>query len=166
MEAAVKRELGRIPEPRRSQLTALLEQEFATRLDNLRTMAAHEPEEALDRLRDTIHMGVELLEVREHDPQHFRRMLRWHKIEDKSIYLSQKLQDLDGEARDKARNELRAVLTEAFDLKQQHMHREITEMERDLERLRTLIEKREKHRNAVIEHRIQELTEEYDYLDW
>jgi hypothetical protein len=57
-------------------------------------------------------------------------------------------------------------LAECFDVKQDLMALEFEQMEEELDALRCLIDKRREKREAIIEHRLREVTSQTAEVGW
>jgi len=105
-------------------------------------------------------------ERREEDPEAFERAVRERGLERDAETLAREAEGLKGEPREKAIARLRKLLSEAFNMRQEEMRTEMHELEEALTRVKTLVEKRQKNRDLIIERRIKELTGELDHLEW
>ena len=62
--------------------------------------------------------------------------------------------------------EIRDHISELFDLKMKQQEMEAARIERELMKIRRLIEKRRENREQIIERKMRELTGRGDELDW
>lgn len=71
----------------------------------------------------------------------------------------------DDAEKERIRTDLRLKLTELFDLREAERRAQVARMEEDLGKIRGSLEQRERHRDEIIDRRLQELTDG-DVLKW
>ena len=162
----VHQTLRRVPEEERAEVVRFIREYFEGELAEAEELARKEPGEAREIVTDVVHEARELLELREENPEAFEKAMHEPKLGRRSAELAERCRASKGEAREQLLKELRGVLSEAFGLRQASMKDEMRELERELQRLRTLVEKREENRDAIVERRIEQLTGEGDFLEW
>ena len=107
----------------------------------------------------------ELDELRRHDPDRFRTMIKLHRMESETHALAQKTRNLEGESRARAMEQLRRAL-EIFDFKQEQREREVERISKELERLKEGLGRRSERREEIIDRRQGELLGELEPLEW
>ncbi len=139
------------------QLQQLIEgldrEEIATILEQLQVHATRASRFAGDVA--LLEMQSYLEAVQQSDEELHARLMRERELERESKMLAEQLQS--GEASQEERAELRAKLSEIFELKQQNRRSEVEELERKLDRLQKRLEKRERFRDRIIERRLEHL---------
>lgn len=80
------------------------------------------------------------------------------RLESKGIELARGLASLSGADRDRALEELRDVLSKAFDMRETLRRERLSRMQERLARAQTLLDERSSNRTAIIERRLRELS--------
>lgn len=125
-----------------------------------------------DRRRTEVYVAavvadaLALMAIKAEDPSRFAAIMRSRELEREAETLAGTTGNAEGPQRVKRLAELRAVLDEAFDVKQGLMKTDVDTMADELERLRTLLVERERNRTAIVEHRMRELTGQAEGLVW
>ena len=108
-----------------------------------------------------------LREVRKNDRELFEQLMREKQMELETHRLAARIQTTpEGDERDALIEELRAKLTEIFELKQANRRREIAQLEDQLDDLRERMSEREQMRDRIIELRLKDLLGESDPYNW
>ena len=74
--------------------------------------------------------------------------------------------ELTEEEKQQIREDLKAAVTRAFDLKLLMQQKEVERLEKKLEELKALLAKRKEARTEVIDKRVEWLTGETKHLEW
>ncbi len=159
-------ELHGTPERERAAIARLIDEHFGAELREAKLLTDEEPEEAAEIVGDVVEEAWELLELREEAPEEFEGIVREMRLEREAEELAEKITKSRGKDREEVKGALQKVLQQAFDLRQREMKAEVAEMEDELTNLKKLIEKRQQHRDAIVERRMKQLTDEQDFLDW
>ena len=64
------------------------------------------------------------------------------------------------------KKELRQVLNQAFDLRQQNRVQEMQDLEKRLTELKKVMEQREKNKANIVDKRLEELTSKAKVMEW
>ena len=81
--------------------------------------------------------------------------------------LSEQIQQLPtGKERDQHVEKLKSLVEAAFELKQKQRKMEAEQIERELQEIRSLIQKRDQHRAIIVGRRLQELSGQHDLYEW
>ena len=72
----------------------------------------------------------------------------------------------DQEARASIERELRTVLDELFDLREEEKRADLERMSRELERLRSIISERRTNKAEIVDRRLQQLIGERETMEW
>ena len=166
LDDILSRALWRVPERVRPQVMEIVQQHFGRELREVQALARVEPMDAKELLGDLVAEAMELLELREENPEAFERRIRLAALEREAQELGGICADRGGEERAEPQKKLREVLTEAFNIKLEMMKQEAKALEQELDRLKILVDKRQASREAIVERRLKELTGEEDVLDW
>ena len=166
VRGAMHQALRGVPEREQEHVIRFVHEHFEGELAEAEELAREEPGEAREIVTDVVHEARELLELRQEHPEAFEKAMHRMAIERRSLELAERYRASKGEAREQLLKELRGVLSEAFSLRQAAMKGEMRELEEELDRLQTLVQKREANRDAIVERRIEELIGEDEYLDW
>jgi len=165
-EELVNRVTQRLPERGRNNIMEFAHEHFDDVFKDAKRIFAQEMDEAVEMVMNAFRESMELLELREMEPEEFERAIQERRLEREAEALARHAAQLEGEVREKTIAQLRKLLSESFELRQENMRRQMGELERELARLKTLVEKRQQHRDLVIERRIKDLTGEPDHLQW
>jgi hypothetical protein len=133
-------------------------------LAEVRELARQRRPEAREILRDLVAEGAHLLRLGRENPELFMREMRERDLNEQAERLGHELRR-DGTDTE-AETELRRVLKEAFDIRQERMRAQIEELAAELRRLQELEQKREENRDEVIDRRFKQLSGQLDYLEW
>ncbi|HHL73101.1 MAG TPA: hypothetical protein ENJ29_11385 [Bacteroidetes bacterium] len=105
--------------------------------------------------------------LRERDQERFALQKKIHIMEAKTRMLGTRYRKSDDDAeKERLQADLKKILTELFDLREQDRGREVQRLEKELARLRQSLEKRRKNKERIIERRLAELTGMTDDLRW
>lgn len=108
-----------------------------------------------------------LLEMQSQNKDLYERLVRESRLEAEAQGLAADIRTLsEGVERDALIASLQESLDAIFELKQQNRRREIEQLEQQLSDLQDRLEKREAHRQRIIEQRLLELIGEPDPKDW
>ncbi len=157
---------ARFPEADRDATLRFLHQHFPNDMQQIKNACATRPDRAMEALTDLVHKGLSLLKTQQNNPALFEKLMRQHRLEHRAEVLAEAASKAQGEARKNALKELQDVLAQAFEIKQDLMKDELEALSRGVNELRTLVEKREENRQAVIERRLIELTGNDDWMRW
>ena len=110
---------------------------------------------------------AELEEARGYSKEYFALALEGDKLELQSWKLAESYFEEDlSEAKEKIASELENVLLSIFELRLKEKKMEIQEIEKELNELKSIVDRRENKRDAIIEKRLQELLQSDDDLGW
>ena len=163
-EAMMQRELGARPEEALEMGGAA----FRDRIEQARRLFQQRQfEEGRDVLRGVGRQFREMRELRERDPERFKLQRRIIEMDGRSAELGQKVRRAENDdAKKKAAEELKSLLNELFDLRQQERESTVQQLERELKEVREALEKRKARRNEIIQHRIEQLTGKAELMEW
>jgi hypothetical protein len=166
LEAIVRDGLSRLPPREREEAMLLLRENYQWQLREAQRLADKQPDEAAERVERLVDEAVELSQLRHENPEQFARHRQFRQAENQAAMLAARAREARGAEREQAMAELRQTLQRAFELKQQNLAREVETMNRHLAELRSLLEKRQANRDAIINRRAYQLVGEQDYLEW
>lgn len=125
-------------------------------IESIQRSAAETEEVA--RTLPHIHTQRYMREMQEHNAELYERLVREQVLERETLELSQRIRDTaDAGDREALTERLRGRLDEIFEMKQENRRQEIAELERRLASLQRRLEKRERHRDYIIQRRLNEL---------
>lgn len=156
----------RYPEADRAEVMAFLKEQLPEELYAFKLRAMRRREDAVEYLANLIRETLRLMETKKNDPGLFRKVVRKRTLEQQASRLADSAKRAKGDLRTSYLTQLEKALTEAFELKQEIMKLDVSQMEGELQQLRILLEKREENGRAIVGRRIAELTGEMDYLQW
>jgi len=113
-------------------------------------------------------MGArELAQMKQHDKDIFPIVKKEHQLELRTMMLAEKFHKTENEEeRDKIREQLARTLDEAFDVSQRMREYEAQTIEKELQEVRRLLEKRLERRDIIIERRLHEMLHGTDPFAW
>ncbi len=142
---------------------------FPQKIDILNHIKKSNPEEYQEVLGEIYEKMVYLEnEVKNNDPALFKVLIEAEKLEYDSRAIAKELSSTaDSALRKKIRSRLSEKLGEIFDIRQLEMKHEINSLEREINDIKRIFEKRKKLKNEIIQNRIHELMLEFDNeLEW
>ena len=104
--------------------------------------------------------------LKKYDPEMYELERKDQEYERRGFQLAQQLRRADPELRDKIREDLRTVIADHFDVRQQRRRLQLKRLEEELAKARESIEKRDQSRDELINKRLSELSGERDPLDF
>ncbi len=110
--------------------------------------------------------AIALMDQKRKNPDLFGKIMKEQELAGLIHRLAPSAKHGKGVKREESAKLLRKALTEVFDIRQDLMKADVEQMTSDLANLRTLIQKRQENRQAIIERRFKDLTEDADYLKW
>jgi hypothetical protein len=100
-----------------------------------------------------------LVEIQQQNESLYRGLLNEWQLEQETLRLANQIQMLDpGREREERYDELKGLLKQIFDIKQENRRQEINQMEAELNRLKGQLNERESNRDLIIDRRLEELT--------
>jgi len=157
---------ARFPNVEREDMLRFIQEEFPKEMREFHEIARHHMGEAVDYLTDVVAESLDMVTARRDDPAQFELMMRWRRLESQAFDLAEAYRRVDDGKRDEIAKELRRVLGEGFETKQNLMQRGLGKMREEIERLESLIEKRQAKREAIIERRMDTLAGGGEELEW
>jgi hypothetical protein len=149
----------------RQEMIQFVKEYFPDRGAKLERLASENPAEFRQRRNDLVGEIRRLIDLQDRDPElfeiHIKEIQLRHKLEDLgAIY-----QDADPEERKNLDIELRELLHNAFDIRQQIKAAELEDLRKKLKHVENGLENRIKRRDELIEQRFNEITRNQD-SDW
>jgi hypothetical protein len=161
---------SRFPNVDREDMMGYIHEHFPGELQEFTLVSMRDLGGAVEYLLGLVSTCLELQATQERDPSAYASMLRLHALEREADSLGRICREaterIDPEAREAASQRLGVALTEAFSIKQELMRSDVAEIEQELERLRALVDQRERNRAAIISQRMRELAGELDGVQW
>jgi len=158
--------LNRFPEIDPGEIMAIVHEEFPREMRRFRAIAITKSGDALELLTRVVGEALDLLEAKRRDPDLYQLMRSRRRLDRTATELGRAAQRSDGEKKKKLLTELQTTLEESFRVKQKVMKAEVEQVERELDDLRELINRRELMRGEIVGRRISELTENTNDLEW
>ncbi len=135
--------------------------------EHLGELKRERPEEYFQELRRGLHEQAEVERARVEEPEHYRRFMAERELDKRCFDLARQVRDSgEGDARQSLVRELERLVGELFDLRESWRSQEIEMLESELERLRREGEQRTRHRDAIVQRRIEELTGLAELYAW
>jgi len=162
----ISRAFERFPEVDREGIMEFIRDHFPREMRQFRELSAKRFSEAAELMSDVIRESLELLETRERNPEVYAKRVRQRELEIRTAALVEAIREAEDRDREKRLEELRGILEEAFEIKQELMKIDVAHMEKEISELKKMVARREANRKAIINRRVSEITGEMDYLEW
>ena len=148
-----------------------LKQEMPYILEYMEKLKAENPDEAITLLaeyeEDLFPWVLELIEIKRGSPAAYELEKQIIELDFKSERLGEQIDEAESDVlRVQMVAQLKAMIEQGFDLKQKLRRLEALLIERELMRLRNVIDTRETNRSIIIARRIQDLSGEANEYDW
>lgn len=100
-----------------------------------------------------------LRNVASRDQALFSKLQREQQLEIQGLQLAERIRSMPlGAERDRLKEDLRRQLAEIFRLKQEARRDELARAQEEIDRIRAVLDARDARRDAIVEHRLQELS--------
>jgi hypothetical protein len=166
-EAAIMDKVfARLPDLERDAVLVFIHTRLPEEERRFRSLALRSEPEATQVLLELVKEADALLKMEADDPGRFVKVMEQKRLERRARELAALSRRQTGGAREKSMAELKATLDEGFRVKQELMRMDLEQMYTELRHLKTLLDKREEHRSAIISRRLAELTGDLAALDW
>jgi hypothetical protein len=156
----------RFPGVEREKAMKLANDCFAPRMQRIEQLSRRVPQEAVDEMTDIIYEVSELLEIKAANPDLFEKRITQMQLEREAEQYVERARLSKGSKRKKALDMLKKTLDRAFEIKQEIIKMDLERMERDLEELKKLVNKRESRKSAIVDRRIKELLGKTAQTEW
>jgi len=137
-----------------------------TRVRSIRALCKIRPDEAVEALTDLAYEMTAIMALRETQPALYESKIRQLKIDAEVERWVEASRQNQGDVRQKDLDALRRALEQAFDVRQDLMKSEVEQLEKKLQELKTLVQKRQENRSVLIARRFAELSGEEKPLKW
>ncbi len=154
------------PEENRDEVMAFIGENFKSDLPVFRKLSNEDPRKATAYMLDLVSDALVLMEIAKKDEELAGMMVRQKELERRAVRKAKETALADGEEKKALVKELKSLLEQAFDAKQQLMKRDLAGMEEKLKELSEMISKRDEYREKIIENKLDEMTVEENYLKW
>lgn len=124
------------------------------------------PDQVREHLRGMVDQVKHLWEMKKRNPERFKQIERMEELEAESNGLARAVREAKGEEKAAARDNLREHISKLFDEREKGREQEIQELEKRLQELRALSEKRRAAKDEIIKRRIAEMSGEGDDMRW
>ena len=158
--------LSAFPQVSQQELMSFARVHLPDELERFAVAARRDSAEAPALFGEVVRRTLELTAIRERDPERFARLVEQQQLNRRTDRMAQWCRALKDGEREKMVTELTRTLESAFDVKQVLMQREVADMESQLVTLTELLERRHKHRKAIISRRLNELLDADEALEW
>lgn len=96
--------------------------------------------------------------LKNEEPDHFYNLKKEAVMYERCMQLVLEYQMAEAKVKDKIREEIRLLLGEQFDMSIRNMEKEVETLDQELQEAKTMIDHRKKNKSAIIDKRLQELT--------
>lgn len=108
-----------------------------------------------------------LKKLKEVDPKAYDLEVKLQAAEDKSRSLGDKIRTAkDNDTKEDTKRELRTVLAELFDLREQRQQRDIENLQKEIQKLNDRLKSRRASKDKIVDKRLSEMVGEAENLDW
>jgi len=141
----------------RIETLTFIRQHFPRELQEFTRLSRRDVSKSMDYFVDTVDRALELMEIRDNNPQVYDIMIRHRTLEARVNALAKDLRAAEGADLTNAVTALHETLHESFSAKQRLMKIDIEQMDRQLSDLRSMLENREKNSELIIRRRYDEI---------
>lgn len=139
----------------------------SARLRRLEDFRMNAPLEYERHLKSALIKKRDMERLRKMDPKLYNKRLGIMKLERESFDLAEEYRKVENEQeRRKIKEQLRTILSEQFDLKEEEKSARIKKLEDEIARLKEELAKRKKNKEEIINMRLKDLLGESRYLEW
>jgi len=155
----------RVSEP---EVLGFIEEHMPHVMAELRELRRENPKAFHRELKELTARVHHMREMKEHAPEIAEALLRSYKLEHQCHELSERIRETDDrEKREGLTAELREKLNQVFELRLREPELEILHLQREIDELKSVVEKRQKNRERIVERRLRDLVGEVDEgLEW
>jgi hypothetical protein len=143
-----------------------MQEHMAEEMAELKQKSGVRPDDAVAEFTDLVQQALVLIETKTSRPERFERLIREKQLEKKILRLRDAISASEGKDREEKMKELQAALGQSFEIRQELMKMEVEYLSQELDKLKTLVRRREENRTAIVNRRIVELTGQEDALKW
>lgn len=140
-----------------------ISQHKAQKLQQLKTVNERE---YLNQLKRVIEEMARAKRLKERDPAHYERMIKIKQMEERSRVLGRNYRDADDAEKANIESELKTLLGELFDLREENRQEEVMRLEKRLKELKESLVERSKNKAQIVERRLAQLTGKSKHLEW
>jgi len=145
----------------------LLREQFAPELGELEHLGQNRPDQAPGFARHLVDQAASLLEMREHQPERFARIMAARKLDQETHELAARYRRAEGKAeREKLAKKLAAALEQAFAARLAMQEEEVAELATELKKRQQALAERRQNRARIITQRLHQLTGQAEELEW
>ncbi|HOW97004.1 MAG TPA: hypothetical protein P5567_11695 [Kiritimatiellia bacterium] len=154
---------GEPPLPSEQETLAFLETNLPEVFENLQRLRQNEPEIFQHEIRMLGHMVRRYNELKRVAPELAAGFLRAQQLDAQCRKVAEALRQAPDEAQKTAlKQKLEEMLNEIFDLRLAERELEVKNLERELNKIRTMLETRREAKGQIVERRLRDLTMEVD----
>lgn len=140
-----------------------VEQYVPSSVSELKDLKREAPEVYAHRIREVANEIQHLETVKQRHPEMFERLVKAENLEHKSWKLSGEIvQTQDPEKKKQLTAQLKELLGEIFEIRLEERSLEIKELENEINKIKTLIEKRRANKEAIIDRHLDEMLSAHD----
>lgn len=166
LDEVVESVFRRFPDVNAKEVLDFIWEVSAEQMQQIKHLAQREAEQAVNELSELVEQNLDLLEMKREKPELFHKMLKRRELERQADSLARACRRAGGPEKEALKGQLGKVLQESFAVRLDLMKAEFATLAGELQRLEALIEKRQAHRDEIVQRRLQQLLEEEDFLDW
>ncbi len=157
---------GRLPGVAGAEVMRFVSEYLPEQMDEFRRLATGHRDRASAYLLGLVREALELMDARRRNPPWFRSVMEERRLTREADALGEAVRGSQGAERQAHVAALRAVLEKAFEVRQELLRADVVRLQSEIDRLRLLVEKRQRNREAVLGRRLAELAGEKDALVW
>lgn len=154
------------PDAKKDEVMAFIAEHFKSDLPEFRKLADTDGSKASVYMIDLVRDALVLMDISRKDKTLAEMMIRQKRLERQAERKAKEVSLADDSEKAKLSKELKQMLEQAFDAKQELMIRDLAGMQAELKKLEEMISKRNEHRQKIIEKKLNEMTLEENYLKW
>ena len=153
--------------PTPDEIHEFLEDNLPERAEEMKRLNEKEPEAYRHEIMMIGEMVMRYREMMEHNPELAEAFIRSHKMETECNRLAEEIRETeDLEKQRVLRSKLKQLLAEVFDLRLKEPEMHIQNLEKEINEMKGMIERRKANKDKIIQRRLKEMTGERNDLDW
>ncbi len=157
---------NRFPGVDRDEVIKLARENFAAKMQEIEKLSTFRPNDAVEQMTEVVYEVVKLLEIKASDPELFKNKVKQIRLEKQVARYVEQARAAKGNKRDEALGMLNKTLALVFEVKQEVIKLDLARMERELGRLKEMVEKREENKDLIVNRRARDLLGEMAQVEW
>ena len=153
--------------PAPDEIHEFLEDKLPERAEEMARLREREPEAYRHEIMMIGEMVMRYREMMEHNPELAEAFILSHKMEAECNRLAEEIRETEDQEKQRAlRSKLKLLLEKVFDLRLKEPEMHIRNLEKEVNEMKDMIERRKTNKDKIIQRRLKDMTGERNDLDW